>query len=199
MFRKRSKQTKRTRKWIFNATMKLLGKKPYDEIKIANITDEAGVARQSFYRNFDSKDDILRKYIEDMVEEYIVALQKECKEKGFDAAALYRLFFSMMQQNREELLTMKNASLMQIFYWAVSCYAKDAEDHIPMEADSRVKYQLGGIVTLAVDWINSGMTLSAEEMADRVGQLTEKFDEDHSLLRLLAQIDFDGTGIQENE
>lgn len=179
--------------------MKLLGKKPYDEIKIANITDEAGVARQSFYRNFDSKDDILRKYIEDMVEEYIVALQKECKEKGFDAAALYRLFFSMMQQNREELLTMKNASLMQIFYWAVSCYAKDAEDHIPMEADSRVKYQLGGIVTLAVDWINSGMTLSAEEMADRVGQLTEKFDEDHSLLRLLAQIDFDGTGIQENE
>ena len=88
---------------------------------------------------------------------------------------------------------------MQIFYWAVSCYAKDAEDHIPMEADSRVKYQLGGIVTLAVDWINSGMTLSAEEMADRVGQLTEKFDEDHSLLRLLAQIDFDGTGIQENE
>ena len=37
------------------------GEKPYAEITIQDIVEEAGVCRNSFYRNFASKDDIFRK------------------------------------------------------------------------------------------------------------------------------------------
>lgn len=37
------------------------GQKPYSEITIQDIVDEAGVCRNSFYRNFQSKEDIFQK------------------------------------------------------------------------------------------------------------------------------------------
>ena len=76
MFKAINKQVERTRKWIFNALLTLLGKKPYNEIKIANIAEEAGVARQSFYRNFENKDDIIIKYIEDIFSEFVTKATK---------------------------------------------------------------------------------------------------------------------------
>ena len=41
----------------------LMRKKPFEEITITEISKLAGVSRISFYRNFDSKEDVLVKYI----------------------------------------------------------------------------------------------------------------------------------------
>ena len=37
------------------------GEKPYSELTVQDIVDAAGVCRNSFYRNYDGKDDIFRK------------------------------------------------------------------------------------------------------------------------------------------
>ena len=37
------------------------GEKPYSELTIQDIVDEAGVCRNSFYRNYTTKDDIFQK------------------------------------------------------------------------------------------------------------------------------------------
>lgn len=41
----------------------LMRKKPFEEITITEISKLAGVSRISFYRNFDSKEDVLVKYL----------------------------------------------------------------------------------------------------------------------------------------
>ena len=41
----------------------LMRKKPFEEITITEISKLAGVSRISFYRNFDSKEDLLVKYL----------------------------------------------------------------------------------------------------------------------------------------
>lgn len=43
--------------------------KPYSEITIQDIVDEAGVCRNSFYRNFSSKEDIFQKKFLEICEE----------------------------------------------------------------------------------------------------------------------------------
>ena len=48
---------------ITKALLKLLQEKPIEEISISELCKQAGIGRASFYRNFDSKEDILRTYI----------------------------------------------------------------------------------------------------------------------------------------
>ncbi len=187
-----NKQTKRTRNWIFNALMTLLGKKPYEEIKIANITDEAGVARQSFYRNFTSKDDIIRKFIEGIVDEYVEKVQLKYKKDGFDAYELYLIYFKTFYEHRENLIKLRNASLIQIFYYAIGSYAKHTEKYIDPKLNSdTVKFLLGGIATMTVAWIEKGMTEPPEDISMRVTNLTQRFDDNFSLLKLITQIDYE--------
>lgn len=52
-------QSQLTKNRIINALMHLLERKPYDEIKIVDITREAQIARLTFYRHFDTKDQVI--------------------------------------------------------------------------------------------------------------------------------------------
>ncbi len=56
---KNDKRAKQSSKLIFNALKSLLEEKPYDSISITQITQTANIGRATFYRNFDSVDDVL--------------------------------------------------------------------------------------------------------------------------------------------
>ena len=58
-----SRQVLRTRSWIFEALILLLNEKPYGKISVSDITKKAGIARQTFYRNYNSKDDIVSEHL----------------------------------------------------------------------------------------------------------------------------------------
>ena len=51
---------KYTREWTFEALYKLLENNEYDKIKITDIITKAGISRATFYRNFSTKDDIVK-------------------------------------------------------------------------------------------------------------------------------------------
>ena len=56
---KENVQVTRSKEWIYNALMYLLKKNAFRKVSIEDITKKAGVARPTFYRNFESKEDIL--------------------------------------------------------------------------------------------------------------------------------------------
>lgn len=47
---------------IMNAFYSLMKKKPFQEISITEISEIAGVSRLTFYRNFESKEDVIFEY-----------------------------------------------------------------------------------------------------------------------------------------
>ena len=124
MFRTINKQVRRTREWVFGALLSLLGKKPYDEIKIASITEEAGVARQSFYRNFESKDDIVCQYFLTLLDDYtdaltsataiypyaILPIQSPTKQY----ADVLTIFFETLLTRREDILRLRVLPLAHV-------------------------------------------------------------------------------------
>ena len=55
---------------ITDALLKLLRDKPVGDISISELCDLAGIGRASFYRNFESKEDILRRYINKIFKEW---------------------------------------------------------------------------------------------------------------------------------
>ena len=56
---------------ITNTLIELINKKNYESISISELCIKAGVGRMSFYRNFNSKDEILIKYISDITYNFI--------------------------------------------------------------------------------------------------------------------------------
>lgn len=47
-----------------------LNKKNYENITITDIAERAGVTRITFYRNFNTKDDIVKQYVQNIFNEY---------------------------------------------------------------------------------------------------------------------------------
>lgn len=60
------------------ALLKLMAQKPYHEISICEIIDAAMVSRNSFYRHFQNKDDVLRYYISSETERWLEHTKINC-------------------------------------------------------------------------------------------------------------------------
>ena len=56
----KTQKEKYVEEYIISALFKLMERKTYESISITEITNKAGVGRISFYRNFDSKEDIVK-------------------------------------------------------------------------------------------------------------------------------------------
>ena len=60
----------RSRKQITDALLKLMEQYPYEEISVKQIVLETDLVRKTFYRNFSSKDDVLRSHIKSILLDY---------------------------------------------------------------------------------------------------------------------------------
>ena len=60
----------RSKNEITEALLSLMQNAPYNEISVKQIIMEARLARKTFYRNFESKDDVLISYLKGIIREY---------------------------------------------------------------------------------------------------------------------------------
>ncbi|HMB20616.1 MAG TPA: TetR family transcriptional regulator [Spirochaetota bacterium] len=79
---KQDKRAKRTRAWLLETLLELIEEKEYSEISITELTEKADIARQTFYRNYDSMDDILLYKMDEILDEYFKKVQKNLETKN---------------------------------------------------------------------------------------------------------------------
>jgi hypothetical protein len=103
---------KYTREWTFEAVVKLLEVKEYNDIKISEIINKAGISRATFYRNFSSKEDIVRikvsSFFHDFYEEIIPHFYKENPE---DELYLIQMFFKKIDEDEKLIDTVIKSNL----------------------------------------------------------------------------------------
>lgn len=57
--------------YITDALLQLLKKHNFEDITVTDITNKAGVTRVTFYRNFNSKEEIIKKHLDNITDEFI--------------------------------------------------------------------------------------------------------------------------------
>ena len=62
---------------ITTAILELLREKPIGEISVSELCELAGIGRASFYRNFESKEDIIREYVRQLFQEWTSQADKK--------------------------------------------------------------------------------------------------------------------------
>ncbi len=72
-----------TRNCIETALILLMDEKEYEEITISELTRKAGVSRTAYYRNYESKDDILNTLLSSLIADVIQAMTQFSYSRNF--------------------------------------------------------------------------------------------------------------------
>ena len=147
---------------ITESLLKLLKEKPMQEISISEIVDTAGVGRTSFYRNYETKEDVVKKYIVNLLEKW----DQDYKASGKDSnAELYGSLFKHLKDNADFYLLLKERNLMHLFLevFLERNGPKSEYENMWAYTTAFITYGTYGWIE---EWINRGMQESAETMAE---------------------------------
>lgn len=145
---------------IYTALIELLYNKPFASISISEITSTAQVSRNSFYRNFSSKEDILESYIKQNISNW----KNNYDKLNIDSnAELFGSLFQHLKNNSTFYLMLRKQNLFNLFSKAyLELYGATAED---TNIEAYVKnFIAGGVLGWIEEWLNRGMQESAETM-----------------------------------
>lgn len=168
-----------SRKWIIDSFLKLLQEKPYDEITITEIASEAQLARRTFYRNFNSKEEVLNLHIQRLVIQYIKLLRKE---KILDVRNAAKVFFTFWKKHINFIISMDKNDLLYIVLQKYSYYLPTVHKLVKADKeydnDETLEYVLafsaGGFWNMLIKWERDGCKRTPEEMAALVEMIMSK-------------------------
>lgn len=162
---KRIESNRNTRLRIIRATVRLLGEKKLSDVSVTDIVEEAGVARASYYRNFDSKEDVLldagRMIIDDFKKNMQGIEGGCCSYDG--VVKTFRYFLSY----REPLLSFHRTGCTGIYEGLFQNYIEDEarKNDTDPSARYRASFFSGALFSVYVAWLEGGMEESPEDMA----------------------------------
>jgi len=108
-------QAVESRNRITDTLLLLMKHSPYKDISITQICQEAQIVRQTYYRNFDTKDDIIKYALDKMVQQYY-----DDYYQADDVHAQLNNFFSYMLKNREFFISASKNNLFFMIDEAIS-------------------------------------------------------------------------------
>lgn len=162
---------------IYTALLQLMEKKPYSDITITDIVNRAGVSRMAYYRNYETKDEILTKRLESELDAFYqqVLENKSQGENSRTPVEFLTAFFEALQKNNL-LQAVINAGLldklfelhknfMYNIYRYVLDFDMDNEDNV-----KRLYYDMGGIVGLILYCKDRDFKANSRELAEMIMQ-----------------------------
>lgn len=156
--------------YITDALLLLMKRKDYKEISITEICGRAGVTRMSFYRNFESKEDILMRWATVTTDTFLQV--SDISYKNDSVRDYFIKLFTHMGQYKTECSLLYRAGLIHII--------KSQFDRIFImvyqgEYDDYKSYFLsGGIYNVFLLWLINGCKESPEELAEKVEDILVK-------------------------
>ncbi|MFI3208345.1 MAG: TetR/AcrR family transcriptional regulator [Eubacteriales bacterium] len=112
------KQSERSKQWLADSLLIILNDKPYHQITITDITEKAGVSRLTFYRNFDSKEDILKFHFDRVFTAYVSSI--EVDEFNLEQALI--LCFRFWHTLKDEIKACLKNDLHKVMYRPLEKY-----------------------------------------------------------------------------
>jgi len=164
------KREKNVDAYITEALFNLMKKKNYNNISISEITTKAGVNRISFYRNFNSKDEIIEKWIHDVTNNFLQT--SDISYKKDNSKDYFIKLFTHLNNYKEQGILICNANLTHLLKREfdnnlLDIYKNDYSNY-------KTYFIAGGIFNVYYYWLISGCKDNPEELANKLVDLLEK-------------------------
>ncbi|MGO3488982.1 MAG: TetR/AcrR family transcriptional regulator [Leuconostoc carnosum] len=171
-----------SKEWLLKALFELMQDKSFQDISVTEIAEAAGLSRRTFYRTFKDKQELLEVYADELIHEYIEALdQVSGQMMKFDD--IVQLFFEFWAQHRNYARVLIQQDLFYIIFhkWnnhASQIYQKfHAPWHItgtPTEINYVLAYSIGGLWQILEIWLMSETPEKPEQITKTMMKALDK-------------------------
>ena len=169
----RNNQTNRiVRESITQALLLLMQAQPFAKISITQIVEKAGVSRVSFYRNFQSKDDVLLSYLNELAMQWWATFPKDRSD--------YLLGLL------EHCMTIKDTILLLYRQGLAPLLWQNLRNLIgpAAETDEALSYQKSGLVGCLFGFLSEWVRRGMEDTPQSVALLVNAAQIDRTVRRL---------------
>ena len=161
-----------TKECIVQALLKLMEEQSFSSISIQNIVDAAGVSRMAYYRNFSSKDDILRFHIANVTRDYL-SRYEDIKPKNFQEHL--QLLFDYLLEQKELGQKLFRAGMIALskeaFDQGMLAYAKDTKSYY------NLCFLSGGLFNMYIFWLDNGCKETPRQLSRYFTKTLNLFNE----------------------
>lgn len=167
------RQKEQSRQMIETAFFELLEEKEYSQISVSEIVGRADVARRTFYRLYENKEDIIAHYFSQLCNEY---QNSHGALERYDLQQIAMDYFSFWYRQKEKLLKLHKAGMDHMLYYGISTASTEvirrrvADEQLRQSEEMGyfADYSVGGFINLLFRWINAGMEETPEQYAEKV-------------------------------
>ena len=159
-----------TKEYIITALLQLLHKKAFSQISVTELCKKAGVSRMSFYRYFESREDVLKKWCAGITDKFVA--ESGINYRNDTLKQYFTTLFTHVLQYREMSFILRRNGLL----WIV----KDDIDRVFFETyrdiydEYKMHFITGGIFNAYMLWVENGLKETPEELASRLSEILEK-------------------------
>ena len=166
---------------LYNSLTNLMKDKTFEEIRVSDICNEALINRSTFYAHYDDKYELLVDFLKNVENELTSELSKNnnivnTKEYYIE---LIRLFLNHIEEKKDIynsiMINNRNSIMMDILLSVVNndLLKKMSKDEFKSSIpdDIIVKFYLGGVINLGVEWLKDNTKYSKEEIINYLNLL----------------------------
>lgn len=152
-----------TRNCIETALKVLMKNRGFHEITITEIVNRAGVSRTAYYRNYASKEEILRCIVREIVEQFLEDMEAHPPIKN--TVSCWMGLLQSLRGHSEFMQILLSANMGDLALDEIQnrLLAPIAEDRILERYNGY--FWIGAIFNVAAAWVRNGLQQSTEEMA----------------------------------
>lgn len=149
------------KKQITAALLALLKEKSLSDISVSELTNKAEIGRVSFYRNYQSKEDILKEESDRLIKEWGRLYESNPKSAP---ETLFPSLFDFYRDHRDFYTTLYNADMSSIMMETIIGTIQITPEMQNLEAYMK-SFWAYGIYGWMLEWIKRGMQESGKELS----------------------------------
>ncbi|MVB12431.1 Bacterial regulatory proteins, tetR family [Caprobacter fermentans] len=162
----------RSRKWLANALLELMKRKPFREISISEIAEKADLSRRTFYRSFSSKEEVICFHLQTI---WRTGILKLATDEDHSYSHTIRWYLELWNEHRELALLLYRNNLMSLLLQEYNQIFREVylmrKGNYPLAKNSEamkyaLSYSAGGLLNVLWQWASEGMRKSPEEVAN---------------------------------
>lgn len=153
-----------TRESICTALLQLMDSVAFEKITVSELVRKAGVSRQSFYRNYKTKEDVIMEIEKKILDDFKQSLDDPIYQSNL-RMWIYD-FFKMVRENRNLVTVLIRAGLSNVLLSEVPFIVEEWMGNHSSSIHYYIVGSLGALRSIVEGWIQSGMKESCEEMTN---------------------------------
>lgn len=158
------------RECIVTALIQLSQQKEFSSITVSELTKRAGVSRMTYYRNYSSKEEVFRTYLDEIAETFCQDIYHNKKPENYGEYKYILHCFRYFEKYKNFISCLMNIGMSNLLLEALNAHLLETYYEGRPDSPPGLYYTIlaysGALFNIYITWITDGAAESVDFLAD---------------------------------